>query len=289
MKHSRAVFAVLVAATLLCVVHSPSFAEERFGPWVYYAPYYFPQNLASLGHGLLPMNFAPRYESPNPAQPPNAVPPCDSPASTGPVKVSNRTPHAGQRASLGGPSGGAENSPSRRSLERPERSLRQPASSERTGSPASGQPAGERSHSSDSSALRSNPPQSVGSQPRSSAAPIFRYDSGELPSAQVQTQKPAPPYKPEQSPVAGPAQPTSRVNAVERMETPYESPRFPAAQEGAGLPPAAQYTGSETPVAGGPGAQSPSSGQVPPKRNWTWGQQSRQPTERPRMINPPLP
>jgi hypothetical protein len=39
--------------------------EERFGPWKYYAPYYFPRNNLYAG----PESQAPVYEAPNPIAP----------------------------------------------------------------------------------------------------------------------------------------------------------------------------------------------------------------------------
>jgi hypothetical protein len=44
-------------------------AEERFGPWVYYAPYYFPQGNSCMGYFLTPLDWLPKYESPNPPRP----------------------------------------------------------------------------------------------------------------------------------------------------------------------------------------------------------------------------
>ena len=49
--------------------------EERFGPWLYYTPYYFPPDRCCLGHCLSPDDFRPTYESPNPPQPKNDAPP----------------------------------------------------------------------------------------------------------------------------------------------------------------------------------------------------------------------
>ena len=57
-----------------------SHTEERFGPWRYYAPYYFPPDRCCLGHCLSPDDFRPTYESPNPLQPRNDAPPrCAAP------------------------------------------------------------------------------------------------------------------------------------------------------------------------------------------------------------------
>jgi hypothetical protein len=75
MIHTRLVLVAALMALVLFALPVTSHAEERFGPWVYYAPYYFPPDKCCLGHCFGPDDFLPRYESPNPPEPPNNVPP----------------------------------------------------------------------------------------------------------------------------------------------------------------------------------------------------------------------
>ena len=99
MKHHPAAWILIVAAALFMALPSLSSAEERFGPWVYYAPYYYPPNMKFAGRPLLPQDFAPKYESPNPPQPSNAVPPRTMEQRKPVTKVSNRRMNSG----TGGP------------------------------------------------------------------------------------------------------------------------------------------------------------------------------------------
>ncbi len=94
MKHHPAALILIVAAALFTALPSLSLAEERFGPWAYYAPYYFPPDMVFAGRLFCPQDFAPRYESPNPCQPSNAVPPGMIGEQRRPVKVGARTMHS---------------------------------------------------------------------------------------------------------------------------------------------------------------------------------------------------
>lgn len=87
----------LLTVTALCVflLHVPATAEERFGPWVYYAPYYFPPEGACNGHCLSANSFLPTYESPNPPEPNGERPPRPPREARQPTKVSAHRPHAG--------------------------------------------------------------------------------------------------------------------------------------------------------------------------------------------------
>jgi hypothetical protein len=59
----------VLAFVTLAAMHGLSHAELRFGPWVYYAPYYFPP--AEACPDCWPVGaLAPRYESPPPPPPP---------------------------------------------------------------------------------------------------------------------------------------------------------------------------------------------------------------------------
>jgi hypothetical protein len=69
---------------LLCVlailstiaIAASSQAEQRFGPWAYFAPYYFPPDGCCLGYCFGPDDFRPRYESPNPPIPSHDIGAC---------------------------------------------------------------------------------------------------------------------------------------------------------------------------------------------------------------------
>ncbi len=98
MIHPRfAIIAVLLAA-LLFALPITSHSEERFGPWVYFAPYYFPPDKCCLGHCFGPDDFIPRYESPNPPMPKSDPPPPPEPrrqrVTTVPPQVAGPVPHA---------------------------------------------------------------------------------------------------------------------------------------------------------------------------------------------------
>jgi hypothetical protein len=64
---------VIVSAIAL---QTSSHAETRFGPWVYFAPYYFPPDGCCLGYCFGPDDFRPRYESPNPPIPSHDIGAC---------------------------------------------------------------------------------------------------------------------------------------------------------------------------------------------------------------------
>jgi len=66
------VFTILSAMTL----QTSSHADPRFGPWVYFAPYYFPPDGCCLGQCFGPADFLPRYEAPNPPIPSHDVGAC---------------------------------------------------------------------------------------------------------------------------------------------------------------------------------------------------------------------
>ncbi len=71
---------IVLALSCLCPFTALSNTEERFGPWRYYAPYYFPPDGCCLGHCFSPDELRPVYESPNPPQPKNDAPPQCAPA-----------------------------------------------------------------------------------------------------------------------------------------------------------------------------------------------------------------
>lgn len=70
MKHRKAKLIVFVGLALTVAMFSAANAELRFGPWVHFAPYYFPPAASGLGICFNPDDFAPKYEAPNPLRPP---------------------------------------------------------------------------------------------------------------------------------------------------------------------------------------------------------------------------
>jgi hypothetical protein len=92
MRAGTAVLVGLIILSACCVAH----AELRFGPWVYFAPYYFPPEGSCNGCPVGPQDFLPKYESPappmpsyDPGPPPEPKPPkkgkVKSPVAAGPM------------------------------------------------------------------------------------------------------------------------------------------------------------------------------------------------------------
>jgi hypothetical protein len=102
MRITKPTLLLIVAALFVCLLHIPSLAEERFGPWVYYAPYYFPPGGACEGVCLSPASFLPTYESPNPPEPVWEKPPRPPRDDCPPAKMASRRPHTGP-SSVGAP------------------------------------------------------------------------------------------------------------------------------------------------------------------------------------------
>lgn len=50
---------VVLALSFLCPFTALSNTEERFGPWLYYAPYYFPPDGCCLGYCFRQTSYAP--------------------------------------------------------------------------------------------------------------------------------------------------------------------------------------------------------------------------------------
>ena len=75
MKHMRIVPLIVLAVAFSTLMPATSSADLRFGPWVYWAPYYYPPPEMMQHLGFKPEDFAPRYQSPNPAPPPDCPPP----------------------------------------------------------------------------------------------------------------------------------------------------------------------------------------------------------------------
>ena len=95
MRYTKAALVLIVAASFVLLLQVPAPAEERFGPWVYYAPYYFPPDGTCNGLCLSPSAFLPTYESPNPPEPNGERPPRPPREARQPTKVAAHTPHTG--------------------------------------------------------------------------------------------------------------------------------------------------------------------------------------------------
>lgn len=67
----RTILLILALAATVVAVQTPCSAELRFGPWVFWAPYYYPSPEKMKNLGLKPEDFAPRYQAPNPLPPPS--------------------------------------------------------------------------------------------------------------------------------------------------------------------------------------------------------------------------
>ncbi len=76
MRISKIVLICVIAIISALAAQTSSHSEERFGPWVYFAPYYFPPDGCCLGQCFGPDDFLPRYESPNPPIPSHDVGAC---------------------------------------------------------------------------------------------------------------------------------------------------------------------------------------------------------------------
>ena len=97
MIYPRLAIIAALLAVLLFALPMTSHSEERFGPWAYFAPYYFPPDKCCLGHCFGPEDFGPRYESPNPPIPKSDPPPPPEPRRQRVQKVpqvAGHVPHA---------------------------------------------------------------------------------------------------------------------------------------------------------------------------------------------------
>lgn len=90
MKYSKAAFILaLTAATIMTAALGDSHAQSRFGPFLHYAPYYFPKD-GCKGFCFSAEDYRPMYEDPNPLPPPRGRMPVPKPR---PSKVK---PHLAQ-------------------------------------------------------------------------------------------------------------------------------------------------------------------------------------------------
>jgi hypothetical protein len=93
MRSSRLALILILVAAFALAAPAGSQAELRFGPWVYWAPYYYPSPEKLRALGFKPEAFAPRYQSPNPL-PPGSEGECMPAPPPRPRKVASRPPRA---------------------------------------------------------------------------------------------------------------------------------------------------------------------------------------------------
>jgi hypothetical protein len=65
---------LITIALLVVTATAYPYTGTRFGPWLYFAPYYFPPDGCCKGYCFSPNEFAPRYEDPPPLAPALFVP-----------------------------------------------------------------------------------------------------------------------------------------------------------------------------------------------------------------------
>lgn len=99
MKNHKAALTALFSLALTAAMLTAANAELRFGPWVHFAPYYFPPASAGLGICFSPDDFGPKYESPNPLKP-SAEGYCPPPVRRPVRKVSQAIPRSQVSAPL---------------------------------------------------------------------------------------------------------------------------------------------------------------------------------------------
>jgi hypothetical protein len=80
----RTAAAIILIVALLFAMNLTAHGEERFGPWKYFAPYYFPPDKSCMGHCFGPDELFPRYETPPPPRPSYATD-CLAPGMVGPI------------------------------------------------------------------------------------------------------------------------------------------------------------------------------------------------------------
>ena len=260
MKHHPAAWILIVAAVLFSAFPSLSFAEERFGPWVHYAPYYYPPNMVFAGRLFCPQDFAPRYESPNPPQPSNAVPPGMIASQKRPVKVSSRGMHSGMRGATLRNYGRSSISTPYVPRTRQERVETLPS-------------AGVRSEPAARPAMRS-----------SVERPVSTYVPQARPTQQLSSPgADANQYRPVHKPAVQQVTPRTQDNTLRQMES-MDSPDVTSS-------PVRRPTIYSTPVDRTPREpvreMSPQSDNASTKKPWTWGRQSSPQTKEQRGMTAP--
>lgn len=274
MKHHPATLTLIVAAALFTALPSLSLAEERFGPWAYYAPYYFPPQMVYAGRLFSPQDFLPRYETPNPPQPSNAAPPGMIADQRCPTKVRGRTMHtavtAPRNSGLGRPSLSAPYRPS----PRPEREYGSSTPSVRPHEPAARPsalpPATEKSINRNLPAATPTPQLSTPGEPSK------RYQPPQQPAPPAQhesTQRPAPVYQLPERPLTQQVTPKIPDNAFEQVNKPsrrVESSEIPSSTSPATVRQSVPSVPADNTMTAPAGDQQPYAGS-PSKKPWTWG------------------
>ena len=284
MNTHKAALVLVLIAVIVAAVPAATHAEQRFGPWVYYAPYYFPPGLACIGHCFTTLDLLPRYESPNPAPPSSAVPPCTAGPPAGPAKVAARAVPRGTfpmpRAAVRQPIVSRPHKAPDRSMTsygaRPVRSADRYQPPERSASryPAVNRPVARPNTVATPAAHPKLSEQSPGSSYTPRPGSPAEYNS-----AAVQ----APPYRSPSEPEIARTPPTPARTAVE--ETPpvtREQPSQASRERAAARPKPAtehayEYEAPKRPV---PAQNQSMSEETPPsgtggtKRTWTWGRPS---------------
>jgi hypothetical protein len=95
MRHKIILVALLALMALVGVAaHVQADTGYVFGPWKYFAPYYFPRSGCCLGYVLSPHDYLPKYEDPNPPAPGVPLPPAYPPPMPTIKKGGRTAPHA---------------------------------------------------------------------------------------------------------------------------------------------------------------------------------------------------
>lgn len=92
MRSCRFTSILFIALAFVVAAQASSHAELRFGPWVYWAPYYYPSAEKLRELGFHAKDFAPRYQSPNPLAPKSDGGYVPAPPRR-PTKVASRSPY----------------------------------------------------------------------------------------------------------------------------------------------------------------------------------------------------
>ena len=124
MKYSKAAFILtLTAATIMTAALCDSHAQDRFGPFLHYAPYYFPKD-GCKGFCFSAEDYRPTYEDPNPLPPPRGRMPVPKPK---PSKVKPHFSHGPMMPVMQAPPPHVMAQYSRPPLPRAQRIYRRPA------------------------------------------------------------------------------------------------------------------------------------------------------------------
>ena len=67
MRISKIILISVFTIISVIAIQTSSHAETRFGPWLYYAPYYFPPDGSCLGYCFGPDDFRPKYRVAQPS------------------------------------------------------------------------------------------------------------------------------------------------------------------------------------------------------------------------------